>query len=101
MRKKFDVIVCPHCGYEYLPAEIYLPNYFFGKPIDIDREGISGKINDFFGTSLDGEETYTCDKCNQPFRVTAKVQFVTEGINYRKDYITKLRKQSLFLDEDD
>ena len=27
MRKKFDVIVCPHCGYEYLPAEIYLPNY--------------------------------------------------------------------------
>jgi len=101
MKKKYEVITCPHCGYEYLPAEIYIPDSFFGKPYEIDREGVSGKIDYFFGSSMDLDERYTCDKCNQPFRVTAKVQFTTEGIDFRKEYTTKLRKQSLFLNEDD
>lgn len=100
MKKRLETIVCPHCGYSYLPAEIYLPESFLGKPYDIDKDNITGKIVDYFGNSMDTEETYICDKCNQPFSVTAKIQFVTEGIDYRKPYTTKLRKESLFLKED-
>ena len=29
MAKK-TTIRCPHCNYEYLPAEIYFPKYFLG-----------------------------------------------------------------------
>ena len=36
-RKKDIVITCPHCGREYLPAEIYVPDAFFGKPSDIEK----------------------------------------------------------------
>jgi uncharacterized OB-fold protein len=32
MNEKFEKIVCPKCGREYLPVEIYYPNSFFGKP---------------------------------------------------------------------
>ena len=30
--KKIELIICPHCGTEYLPAEIYYPKHFFGNP---------------------------------------------------------------------
>lgn len=30
--KKLELIICPKCGREYLPAEIYYPNEFLGKP---------------------------------------------------------------------
>ena len=100
MKRKVITISCPHCGAEYLPAEIYLPDSFLGKPFDIEKEGISGKINDFFGESMNTEESYICDKCNQPFRVSARIQFITEGTDFRKDYTTSLKKQSLFLSED-
>lgn len=101
MRLTKDIVItCPHCGYEYLPAEIYLPNSLLGKPYDIDREGMSGKIQDYFGKNMDLEETYCCDGCNQPFKVKAKIQFSTEGIDFRKEYTTKLKKQSLFLEEE-
>ena len=100
MKRRFDVIKCPHCDAEYLPAEIYLPNSLLGKPYDIEKEGMSGKIKDFFGNTMDLEESFICDRCNQPFRVNARIQFYTEGIDFRKEYVTKLQKQSLFLDED-
>lgn len=100
MKRKFEVIKCPHCQAEYLPAEIYLPNSFLGRPYDIDKEGVSGEIRDYFGTTMDLQESYICDKCNQPFRVFATVQFNTKGIDFNKDYKTKIRKESLFLEED-
>ena len=100
MRKKLEIITCPNCGCEYLPAEIYLPNSFLGKPHNIEKENLTGKVRDFFGHSMDIDEKYICDKCNQPFRVTAKIQFITEGIDFNTEYKTKLRKESLFLDEE-
>ena len=94
------IIVCPHCGYQYLPAEIYLPNSFLGKPEDITREGMSGNIQYYFGTNMNLDEKYICDCCNQPFQIHAKVQFNTEGIDFSKPHKTMIKKQSLFLNED-
>ena len=32
INEKLEKIICPKCGREYLPAEIYYPNFFFGRP---------------------------------------------------------------------
>ena len=72
--KKVEKIVCPQCGMEYLPAEIYLPNYLLGKPTRIVRDE-NGKILDYDGIDIDTKEKYTCDKCHTTFKVNAKMQF--------------------------
>lgn len=99
-QQKPQLIVCPHCGCEYLPAEIFIPDSFFGRPLEVERESISGKIKDYFGTSMDTDETYVCDRCNQPFSVKTKIQFFTSGIDFKKEHVTTIHKQSLFLDEE-
>ena len=68
-------ITCPVCGAEYLPCEIYYPNQFLGRSIEIDK--IKGKIDSFSGTNMNLEETFTCDHCGSNFKVTAKVSFKT------------------------
>ena len=35
---KKNVIKCPHCGCEYLPAEVFYPKYLLGKPFNIIRD---------------------------------------------------------------
>lgn len=100
--RKFEIIECPNCGYEYLPAEIFIPNSYFGKPFAIDRDS-EGKIIEFEGQSIDLYETYTCDKCNHMFRITSKIGFYTEDDklqNFNEDYTTSLRKNVLFLEEE-
>ena len=47
--KKFDVIECPVCKAQYLPAEIYLPKNFIGNPQNINKDHLTGKIEDFYG----------------------------------------------------
>lgn len=99
--RKFETISCPHCNYEYLPAELYVPSGFFGKPNMIERDE-NGKIISYEGSSIDLFETYTCDKCNHTFRVIAKVGFSTEEDkleNFDEEYTTSLNSRNLFLEE--
>ena len=100
--RKFEIIACPNCGYEYLPAELYVPKSFFGKPENIERTE-SGTIISYDNSSIDSFETYTCDKCNHTFKVNAKMVFVTEEDklqNFDEEYTTRLQKNVLFLEED-
>jgi DNA-directed RNA polymerase subunit RPC12/RpoP len=90
--KRFDIIYCPECGMEYLPAEIYLPNELLGKPYHIIKD-FKGSILDFTGNSMNMKESYICDKCGSKFRVTARVNFKSEIIDkesFDKEYITKI-----------
>ena len=99
--RKFETIACPTCNYEYLPAEIYLPKAYFGKPFMIERDK-DGKLVSYEGSSIDLFETYTCDKCNHTFRVIAKMGFTTEEDkleNFDEDYSSPLYKNTLFLEE--
>ena len=48
----FSKIECPVCGYEYLPAEIFVPRAIFGTPGFIRRD-VLGKIEAFSGTKED------------------------------------------------
>ena len=98
--RKFETIACPHCNYEYLPAEIYLPKNYFGKPFMIERDAI-GKILSYEGSSIDLFETYTCDNCNHTFRVISKIGFTTEEDkleNFDEEYSSPLNN-NLFLEE--
>lgn len=100
MDKKEIVITCPVCGTEYLPAEIFYPNEFFGRPQGIDK--LRGKIENFDGTSMNLEESYQCDNCNHYFNVQTKIQFKTSEItkfDMNKGYSTPLFEQKLTLFE--
>lgn len=101
--KDYDIkIKCPTCGREYLPAEIYIPNSFFGKPSFIDRND-AGKIMSYSGSSMDVKEKYICDSCSTAFKVTAKVSFYTSEItseSFDKPSSIKITPTNLFtLDE--
>ena len=73
--KKFIIVKCPKCGYEYLPAEIFT-RAFLGKPDNIVRDD-DGKIISFEGTTMDLSEVYNCDKCGCDFDIIAKPNFTT------------------------
>lgn len=75
--KKLESIICPTCGMEYLPAEIYNPSAFFGKPKCIIRDD-NNKIEHIIGNSIDCREQYICDNCDKPFSVIAKISFVSK-----------------------
>ena len=97
--RKFEIIECPRCGWQYLPAEIYVDRAFFGRPTRIDRDEI-GRIIDYEGTSVDQFETYICDHCNVEFRTQCKMTMITEETrlaNFDEEYIAPLIiKKDLF-----
>ena len=98
MKRKFVVITCPTCGREYLPAEIFIPKAFFGKPLYIERD-TEGKIIDFAGGSIDNMETFYCEKCDKPFTVNAKIAFDTKSnlsIDFDEDYTHKIPQNLIF-----
>lgn len=97
--RKFEIIECPHCGYEYLPAEIFIPKYYFGNPSSIVRTE-QGKLVSYEGTSVDLFEKYTCDNCNNEFRIVSKLQLTTEDIvpdKFNEEYVTKIDR-NLFVE---
>ena len=99
--RKFETIACPNCKYEYLPAEIYLPKYYFGKPVNIERDA-EGKIVSYQGSSIDLFETYICDKCKHEFRIISKIGFSTEDSkleNFDEEYETTITGTNIFLEE--
>ena len=99
--KKLITISCPFCGQKYLPAEIYLPDSFLGKPYDIEKTQL-GEIDIFDGKSMDTVEEYTCDKCNKRFRVVANINFKTYDAESRKfnpTYVSQLHTQKISLFE--
>lgn len=99
---KQQIITCPKCGTEYLPAEIYYPNSFLGHPTDITKTTL-GKIDIYDGLSMNLNEEYMCDCCGTRFKVEAKVSFKTkldETKNFNEDYSEPLYKNVFFLNED-
>lgn len=99
MRK--NVIICPKCGAEYLPSEIYIPQSLLGKPYHIMRFN-DGTIDEFFGKDMDLDEQYICDYCDTKFYIKAIVKFntsINEMEDFQSEYKTKLHKAKLFLDE--
>jgi len=99
--KKIDVISCPFCHREYLPAEIFYPDKFLGKPYDIQRD-YTGKILDYFDDDIDSAEVYVCDSCNKQFKVSTKITFTVDTKSqpsFEEESVIKIKKPELFLNE--
>jgi hypothetical protein len=64
-----NFIICPHCGFQYLPGEIYDPKHFLGQPKDIVRNNV-GEILGYEGIVTDLEETYICENCNNVYLIS-------------------------------
>ena len=90
------LIKCPVCGQEYLPAELFLPSDFLGKPTDIVKTN-SGKIDFYLGEKPSYETEYICDNCSTTFKVKAKVIFDTsvKEESFDTDYVSKLKSNVL------
>ena len=84
MDGKLNVIKCPKCGKEYLPAEIFVPKSFFGSPQFIERN-VDGTIRNHSGQDMDLNEVFTCDSCETTFDVKAILNFET-SINVKHDF---------------
>ena len=69
---QFSKIVCPVCGREYLPEEIFVPC----KPKNIVRD--NGKILGYTGDSFNLKETYKCDGCDATLRILGCVKFMVD-----------------------
>lgn len=95
-------IVCPVCGAEYLPVEIFIPDDFFGRPDEVIRDP-ADRIEFFLGRGMNLTETYICDSCGSNMRVNAKLSFDVDVIpkdEDEEDYETKIeRPKRLKLDE--
>lgn len=98
--KNYEIITCPICGAQYLPGEIYSPDYFVGKPKLLEKDSY-GKII-FSDAEMDLDESYICDYCSTPINIKAHVHFdVKENItyNFNNNYKTIIKKTPIFLTE--
>lgn len=92
MAKSTNKIICPTCGKEYLPAEIFMADGLLGHPEDIVRDE-DGKIIFNDGTKPELTEEFECD-CGCSFLIEATLQFkTTEQTNknkFEEEYVVKL-----------
>lgn len=86
-------IICPHCGREYLPVEIFIPKYTFGNPLEIVRNS-SGKIIGYTGDEPDYTEIYICDECGSKLKIKMNIAFdVSDSLDINSDYSTTIIKK--------
>lgn len=92
MNNKFLTINCPHCGYEYTLAELFIPQQLIGEPQHIQRE--NGKIIKVYGEPPLLVEKYICDNCNKSFSIQCDISFKSSfdnEINFDDDYSVEVK----------
>jgi DNA-directed RNA polymerase subunit RPC12/RpoP len=95
---QWAIIKCPHCGYEYIPAEIFVPDQLLGKAKTVIKDAL-GKI--LYVEWKEGEEPvltekYVCDNCDETFLVTASLNYKVEKEAVELDF----KNQSVSLLDD-
>jgi hypothetical protein len=79
---------CPHCGASYLPAEVFMPGAFLGRPDDLVKDAVGKIIYEDYteGCAPDMTEHYICDYCDKPFIVEATITYKTKTEEPEKDF---------------
>lgn len=90
------MITCPHCGYQYVPADIFMPGELIGKPEQVIRDAL-GKIiyQEYDDEELPAQvEHYVCDECGKAFVVepviTYKVRKEDEALDFAEQSVSLL-----------
>ena len=88
---KSSIIRCPHCGAEYLPAEIFMPGAFLGRPEDIVKDSFGKIIYEDYKVNQepDMNERYICDYCDKAFVLEATVTYKARETEPEKDFSTQ------------
>ena len=95
-------IRCPHCGWEYLPGEIFLPDHFLGQPVNIDKD-ITGKILCYDGVVQNTNENFECVNCGKKLNLSATIKFNCELVkeeDFDLTHTSKKYSDRLVLKED-
>lgn len=98
MKQKIKTISCPYCGRDYVVGEIFIPNYVIGQPTTVIRDS-NDKIIGIDGIEADNEETYTCDKCHNTFKVKMITSCTVQKLESENKYESELKPQKLILSE--
>lgn len=81
-------IKCPHCGAEYLPAEIFMPGQLLGQTKNVIKDPL-GKI--LYVDYKEDEEpemtaTFCCEHCDREFVAVAKLVVEAEEVEEELDF---------------
>jgi DNA-directed RNA polymerase subunit RPC12/RpoP len=94
LQKNKTYIKCPHCGWEYDPAEIMMPSDFLGRPESLIKDAL-GKILHL--SYIDDQEpnqteSFICDGCGRQFivepQVTYKVKKEAEELDFTQTSVS-------------
>lgn len=69
------IIACPHCGWEYLPCEIFYPGSSLGKSDSVIRDALGKIIYEDYFEEPEFQEKYECDNCHKPFVTEVTLNF--------------------------
>ena len=80
LKGKLSIIKCPHCGWEYLPGEIYLPEELSGRPDNIVRDALGKIIYADYVEDLEPDTTehFVCENCGRSFVIEATTTYKTK-----------------------
>lgn len=102
MKKQINKVVCPKCGYEYTPSEIFYPEDILPDVGEVVRKE-DGTIDFCTGKSDLEVEEFTCDHCGCIFKATPELAVSTSIENtvesFDDDYSTPIFKDRITLDE--
>lgn len=62
---------CPYCNYEYMLADIIIPQYFLGKAQIVERDYLGNIINKVNYRPPIHRWRYNCDHCLRDFDISA------------------------------
>ena len=95
-KTKWAIIKCPHCGYNYVPAEIMMPSDFAGKPDSIVRDALGKIIYHEYPEDYEPSmtQTFICDGCGKQCIVepiiTYKIKKEAEEFDFSEPYVSLL-----------
>ena len=75
------IVKCPHCGWEYLPAEVLYVENVLGMPTNsIVRDPLGHILYEEYreGDEPHTEEKYICDNCGKPFIIVTDISYTTK-----------------------
>lgn len=85
------IIKCPHCGWEYLPSEIFMPGDLIGKPETVVKDALGKIIYEDYDDNYKPcfEEHYECDGCGKSFAVSATIVYKSREESEELDFSTE------------
>lgn len=91
-KKKELLVICPNCGAQFLPGEIYMPEAFIGHPVEVVRDSFGMLVYADY-KKIDNmpnrTERFICEYCDKPFEVEASpMVFRTKEVAPEEDFST-------------